>query len=322
MRQEMEIPRVSILQIKFFTYNLRGIRIWQGVAILFCILHNGRLAPSNQSNLPCLFLDVDAPLGRILNALLEDVDSMDNILPLSLRYMLSGNFLGLLYFFVQRLYVATSRQLNRLESVTRSPIYSHFGETLSGATTIRAFWTTGKVCYGNGTEVSARSGGCKLGWKTLGNSCGIFAPFVCGFLGRGNAEPRACVFENALMFPLCFIKGTVSNLRLANHWSFDYASSPFFPIWKLISVAVERLKSTVMKPLGKLHERFKNLKKECATSWEILQTKISSWMRFSVEISSLYINPRENWGRGRNWSRQEFNDLRPIFRILKEQEEA
>lgn len=47
--------------------------------------------------------------------------------------------IALFYYFVQRFYVATSRQLKRLESVSRSPIYSHFGESVTGTHIIRAY---------------------------------------------------------------------------------------------------------------------------------------------------------------------------------------
>ena len=44
-----------------------------------------------------------------------------------------------LYWYIQRIFVKTTRQLKRIESVSKSPIYAHFGETINGASTIRAY---------------------------------------------------------------------------------------------------------------------------------------------------------------------------------------
>jgi len=43
------------------------------------------------------------------------------------------------YLWLQELYRLTSRELKRLSSVTLSPVYSHFNETLLGLSTIRSF---------------------------------------------------------------------------------------------------------------------------------------------------------------------------------------
>lgn len=47
--------------------------------------------------------------------------------------------LGVVYLWIQRYYLRTSRELKRLDSVSRSPIYAHFQESLGGIATIRAF---------------------------------------------------------------------------------------------------------------------------------------------------------------------------------------
>lgn len=43
------------------------------------------------------------------------------------------------YLRVQNLYIATNRELKRLDSIALSPIFSKFSETLSGLITLRAF---------------------------------------------------------------------------------------------------------------------------------------------------------------------------------------
>ncbi len=47
--------------------------------------------------------------------------------------------LGVVYYLLQRFYRASYIELQRLDSVSRSPVYSHFSESLGGVETIRAY---------------------------------------------------------------------------------------------------------------------------------------------------------------------------------------
>lgn len=91
----------------------------------------------------------------------KDIDVVDNLIPMILRFGILMFFsvlavfvvismstpiflacivpMAIIYYFIHVFYIAASRQLKRIESVTRSPIYSHFGETIAGQSTIRAY---------------------------------------------------------------------------------------------------------------------------------------------------------------------------------------
>lgn len=51
----------------------------------------------------------------------------------------SSSVLVPVYFYILRFYLATSKQLQRLESGSKSPLYTLYSTAISGLTTIRAF---------------------------------------------------------------------------------------------------------------------------------------------------------------------------------------
>ncbi|KIH59278.1 ABC transporter, ATP-binding protein [Ancylostoma duodenale] len=87
---------------------------------------------------PLSHFDV-TPLGRILNRLGKTCIIISISTPLFIVVIIP---IFVIYLLILRYFIPCSRQLQRLASLTRSPIYSHFGESVQGSTTIRAFgWT-------------------------------------------------------------------------------------------------------------------------------------------------------------------------------------
>lgn len=111
------------------------------------------------------------PEGRLVNRFNADLDKIDSTLSSALlsllRLVLGLMFtLGLILWatpafifivipvgavclYVQEFYRKSSVDIRRLEALARSPLYSHFGETLDGVMTIRAYGDVPRATYVN-----------------------------------------------------------------------------------------------------------------------------------------------------------------------------
>uniref|UniRef100_A0A4W3I4P9 Multidrug resistance-associated protein 4 n=1 Tax=Callorhinchus milii TaxID=7868 RepID=A0A4W3I4P9_CALMI len=108
---------------------------------------------------PVLFFDQN-PIGRILNRFSKDIGHLDDLLPYTCLDF-SQTFLQILgvvavavsiipwilisvcplfivFFYLRRYFLQTSRDIKRMESTTRSPAFSHLSSSLEGIWTIRA----------------------------------------------------------------------------------------------------------------------------------------------------------------------------------------
>ncbi|KAM4537961.1 ATP-binding cassette subfamily C member 4-like [Fundulus diaphanus] len=109
---------------------------------------------------PVRFFDIN-PIGRVLNRFSKDIGQVDSMLPWTFTdfiqvflqiigviavaasvipwiLLLVAPLLGL-FIYLRRYFLKTSRDVKRLESTTRSPVFSHLSSSLQGLWTIRAF---------------------------------------------------------------------------------------------------------------------------------------------------------------------------------------
>jgi ATP-binding cassette subfamily C (CFTR/MRP) protein 4 len=109
---------------------------------------------------PMQFFDTN-PVGRILNRFAKDIGFMDDVLPGTFTDFLQISLstiaiivlisvynpfclaftlpIAVVFFLTRKYYLASSRDIKRLEGIARSPVFSHLSATLTGLSTVRAF---------------------------------------------------------------------------------------------------------------------------------------------------------------------------------------
>ncbi|KAM5344772.1 hypothetical protein ACJ41O_010634 [Fusarium nematophilum] len=124
------------------------------------------------------FFDV-TPLGQLMNRFSKDLEAVDQeiapvvigvvscglsllvtvatIAVITPMFLIAALFIALLFYLVAAFYLRASRDLKRLESIQRSPLFQQFGETLSGMTTIRAYGDERRFIRDNLEKINAQS---------------------------------------------------------------------------------------------------------------------------------------------------------------------
>ncbi|KAH9904997.1 hypothetical protein F4778DRAFT_731477 [Xylariomycetidae sp. FL2044] len=124
------------------------------------------------------FFDV-TPLGQLMNRFSKDLEAIDQeVAPVAIGvmscalavvvtvvliaaitpgFLIAGVFITCMYVVMGMFYLRASRDLKRLESVNRSPLFQQFGETLSGVTTIRAYGDERRFIRDNLSRINKQS---------------------------------------------------------------------------------------------------------------------------------------------------------------------
>lgn len=117
------------------------------------------------------------PLGQLMNRFSKDVEAIDqDVAPVAIGmihslasvimivilisvitpgFLIAAIFISMIYFAIGAVYLNASRDMKRLESVQRSPLYQQFGETLNGIVTIRAYGDGPRFIVDNHRRINA-----------------------------------------------------------------------------------------------------------------------------------------------------------------------
>ncbi|XP_030479473.1 ABC transporter C family member 12 [Cannabis sativa] len=218
-------PEFYIYIYALISFGQVTMTLSNSILVIICSLHAAKRLHNTMLHsilrAPMLFFHSN-PTGRIINRFSKDIMGIDQSIAnhmksfLSQIWLLLSTFaligvvstislwaimpLMILFYMVYLYYQSTARELKRLDSITKSPVYAQFKEALNGLSTIRAYKVYERIAYVNGKFVDNNTRFTlaqlnSLSWlylrlETLG---GIMIWFTASFavLQNGRAENQA-----------------------------------------------------------------------------------------------------------------------------------
>ncbi|CAN0878346.1 ABC transporter C family member 4 [Linum grandiflorum] len=280
---------VVILGFRAVFVTLMGLRTAQ-------IFFNGIL--NSILRAPMSFFDT-TPSGRILSRASTDQANIDLFLPfilgltlamyvtvLSILIVVCQNAwptiflvipLGWLNMWYRGYFLATSREITRLDSITKAPVIHHFSESIAGVMTIRSFRKVGRFCQENVIKVDSN---LRMDFHNNGSNewLGLRLELI-GSVILCSSAVLLIVLPSSIVNP--------ANVGLSLSYGLSLNSVLFFAIYTSCfvenrMVAVERIK------------QFTNIASEAA--WRIPDRKPPpSWpTQGRVELQNLQVRYRPN----------------------------
>eukprot|EP00935_MAST-01C_sp_MAST-1C-sp1_P001881 g1881.t1 len=194
---------------------------FRGLVVAFATVHAGRVlhnkALTAVVHSPCSFYDT-TPLGRIINRFSNDQQTVDVTMRFTVQSLLLCCFnlvgtvavvvvatpyvaamlvpMAWVYYWTAYYYRHSSRELQRLDSISKSPMYESFAESLTGIPTIRAFGSTERFERANCARVDhnlrasftsfAANRWLAVRLELIGNFLSFFAAVFATFEHKGG----------------------------------------------------------------------------------------------------------------------------------------
>ena len=182
------------------------------------------------------------PLGQMTNRFSKDVQSIDQeVAPVAIGlihsaagvvtivvlisaivpgFLIPGIFIGLIYVATGLFYIRSSRDLKRIEAVNRSPLFQHFGETLTGVVTIRAYGDESRFMQDSHLKVNTHNRPFIFLWATNRwlafrmDVAGALVSFFAGVFVITSSTIDAGAAGLALSYAITFTQNVLWLVRL------------------------------------------------------------------------------------------------------------